>query len=412
MSSKTIVVLGGGVGGQVAAESLRARLAPEHRIILVDRTLQQSLAASFPWLMTGDRRPAAITKDLRYLSRRDIEVRKEEIQALVTDRQEVKTGAGLLNYDYLIIALGADLNPAAIPGMQEAAHTFYTLEGAVKLHDALPAFPGGRVVVVIAALPFKCPAAPYEAAMLLSDYFRKRGMREKVEMHVYTPEGLPMPTAGPELGQAVKEMVESQGIAFHPQHKLTAVDPAAGSLTFDNGAAAVYDLLVAIPPHRGPQVARESGLANESGWIPVDRATMQTKVGNVYAIGDVTTIPLPGRWKPESPLNLPKAGVFAHYQADVVAKRIAAEIEGHPAEAVFSGEGSCMLEMGHGKAGFASGHFYATPYPQVKMHTPGQAWHLGKVLFEQWWLAEGIKRDLLRLLISASGRAMGAPVTL
>ncbi|MDP3046227.1 MAG: FAD/NAD(P)-binding oxidoreductase, partial [Chloroflexota bacterium] len=209
MSRKTIVVLGGGVGGQVAAASLRARLAPEHRIILVDRTLQQPFAASFPWLMTGDRRPEAITKDLRPLARRGVEVREEEIQAIVTDRQEVKTGAGLLNYDYLIIALGADLNPAAIPGMQEAAHTFYTLEGTVKLRDALPAFPGGRVVVVIAALPFKCPAAPYEAAMLLSDYFRKRGMRDKVDMHVYTPEGLPMPTAGPELGQAVKGMVES-----------------------------------------------------------------------------------------------------------------------------------------------------------------------------------------------------------
>jgi sulfide:quinone oxidoreductase len=203
---KTIIVLGGGVGGQVAAESLRARLAPEHRIVLVDRNLQQPLAASFPWLMTGARRPAAITKDLRNQRRRNIEVREEEILAIATDRQEVKTSAGLLNYDYLIIALGADLNPAAIPGLQEAAHTFYTLAGAVKLRDTLPSFPGGRVAVVIAALPFKCPAAPYEGAMLLSDYFRKRGMRDKVEMHIYTPEGLPMPTAGPELGSALFDL--------------------------------------------------------------------------------------------------------------------------------------------------------------------------------------------------------------
>jgi sulfide:quinone oxidoreductase len=178
-------------------------------------------------------------------------------------------------------------------------------------------------------------------------------------------------------------------------------------LTFENRAAAGYDLLVAIPPHRGPQVARESGLANESGWIPVDRATMQTKVGNVYAIGDVTTVSLPGRWQPEVPLNLPKAGIFAHYQADLVTRRIAAEIEGRTADAAFDGEGSCMVEMGQGKAGFASGNFYATPSPKVDMYAPGLAWHWGKVLFEQWWLAQGLKREALRLVMRIGSRALG-----
>ena len=169
--------------------------------------------------------------------------------------------------------------------------------------------------------------------MLLGDYFRRRGLRGKVDLHLFTPEPQAMPVAGPELGAAVSGMLESRGIAFHPSHKLTAVHPEARELVFDGKPAARYDLLVAIPPHRGPRLVREAGLTNEAGWVPVDRRTLATPRERVYAIGDVTAIPVPGRWKPDVPLMLPKAGVFAHEHARVVAQRIAAEIAGTAAAA-------------------------------------------------------------------------------
>lgn len=158
---------------------------------------------------------------------------------------------------------------------------------------------------------------------------------------------------------------------------------------------------------------REAGLANEAGWVPVDRATLSTKHANVYAIGDATTIPMPGRWKPDVPLILPKAGVFAHGQALVVARRIAAEIAGTVSAEAFCANGYCMLEAGEDLAGFAFGNFFAEPSPDVRLRNVGKAWHTGKVLFEQWWLAPfGFKREILGLAIKAGGKAYGVPVVL
>ena len=189
-----------------------------------------------------------------------------------------------------------------------------------------------------------------------------------------------MPVAGPAVGNAVKGMVEAKGIGFHPQMRIASVDVPSKELVFENGQRVGYDLLIAIPPHRAPLAVRDSGLLGESGWIPVDAHTLKTRYDGVYAIGDITTIMLPVG-KP-----LPKAGVFAHYEADVVAKNIAAELEGSKPGHAFDGRGYCFLEMGAGKAGFASGNFYAAPEPRVTMRRPGYHWHWGKVLFERWWL--------------------------
>jgi len=268
-----------------------------------------------------------------------------------------------------------------VPGWKPAASNFYCLKGAELTRSALASFQGGRLVVVVAATPFKCPAAPYEAAMLIADYYARRGMREKIDLHIYTPEPLPMPVAGPMLGNAVREMLKERGLAFHPNFKLERVDGAARQLVFGNGERAEFDLLLGIPPHRAPSVVRDSGLVGEAGWIPADPRTFKTSYDRVYAIGDVTTIVLPVG-KP-----LPKAGVFAHHEAEVVARNIAAEIEGKTPEHTFDGRGYCFLELGAGRAGFASGDFYAAPEPVVNMQRPGYHWHWGKILFERWWLS-------------------------
>lgn len=413
MTSQTVVILGGGVGGLVTANELARRLPSVHRIVLVERAASHAFAPSLLWLMTGDRQAAQITRDVRALTRPSVEVIQAEVRSIDLAGARVETDGRAIAYDHLVLALGAELAPEVIPGLAEAAHTFYTLDGTTRLRAGLESFTGGTAAVVVSALPYKCPGAPHEAAMLLSDLFRRRGMREKVDLHLFTPEPQPMPVAGPQLGIAVTEMLESRGIAFHPLHKLTAVNTETRQLSFEGRPAVTYDLLVAIPPHRGPRLVQAAGLANEAGWVPVDRRTLATRRERVYAIGDVTAIPIPGRWKPDVPLMLPKAGVFAHGHGLVVARRIAAEIAGTAATDEFCGDGYCMLEAGEDLAGFAFGDFFAEPSPDVRLRRIGKTWHLGKVLFEQWWLMPfGIRRRGLELALKWGGRAYGVPVAL
>ncbi len=380
MPGKTILILGGGIGGHVTANVLRKQIARDHRVILVDRKREYVFSPSLLWLIVGKRKIEQIYRPLENLKRKGIEVIQAEVTKIDPVAHTVLLGDRSLSYDYLIISLGAELAPDAVPGLREEAHIFYEPSGAEKLWGAVQKFSGGRVVLLVAATPFKCPAAPYEAAMLLEDYFRKRGLREKVSLSIYTPEPLPMPVAGPAVGNAVKGMVEAKGIGFHPQMKITSVDAPSKELVFENGQRVGYDLLIAIPPHRAPQVVKDSGLVGESGWIPVDSRTLKTRYDGVYAIGDITTIMLP-IGKP-----LPKAGVFAHYEAEAVARNIAAELEGSKPSHAFNGQGYCFLEMGGGQAGFAGGNFYAEAGPQIRMRRPGFHWHWGKILFERWWL--------------------------
>lgn len=413
MTGQTIVILGGGVGGLVAANELRRLLSPQHRVVLVEKDLRHTFAPSFLWVMVGNRRPEQIARDLRTLARRGVEVVEAEIAGLDLAGGRVETTRGPVSYDYLVVALGAELVPDAVPGLAEAAHTFYTWEGSVRLRDALRAFPetGGRIAVLVTAIPYKCPGAPHEGAMLIADHFRSRGLAGKVEVHLYTPEPQPMPVAGPVLGEAVKEMLRSRGVVFHPLHTVAAVDEKARELRFDGQPPARFDLLAAIPPHRSPRVVREAGLAGEAGWVPADPKTLATRHERVYAIGDVTAIPLPGRWKAEVPLTLPKAGVFAHAQAETVARRISSQITGAAVAREFDGNGYCMLEAGESMAGFAFGDFFAEPSPQVELRRLGRAWHWGKVLFERWWLASpGPRRETLRAALSLGARWLGVPL--
>lgn len=406
MAGKTVLILGGGVGGIVTANALRQRLDAEHRIVVVDKRAEYVFTPSLLWVMVGWRQATQITKDLRRMLHPDIEVRRAAVQEIDPERAVVRAGGEDLAYDYLVVALGADLDPEAMPGFAEVAHTPFDLPGATALWSALQGFGGGRVAVLVAATPYKCPAAPYETALLLDDHFRRRGMRDRVEMAVYTPEAAPMGVAGPAMGQAVVGMLQAKGISFNPQLNLTRIDPDQKTLIFGNRELAPFDFLAGVPPHKSPQVVRDSALANQAGWISVDKRSLATSFENVYAIGDVTAITL-ANGKP-----LPKAGVFAHGEGETVAARIVEAIQGATPHNQFDGMGYCWIEMGGGTAGFASGDFYAEPDPAVPVPRSGRILHTGKILYEKWWMGEGLTHTAAGLGLRLGSRLLGIQASL
>ena len=187
MSGKTILILGGGIGGLVVANELRRLLPAGHRIVLVEKNSRHAFAPSFLWLMTGDRQPEQITRDVRQLVRPGVELILAEAQAIDLSHRRLQTSTQTINYDYLIVALGAELAPGTIPGLAESAQTYYTFDGATKLRDTLRNFAGGKVAVVVSALPYKCPGAPHEGAMLIANTLRQRGLSDTTEVHLFTP---------------------------------------------------------------------------------------------------------------------------------------------------------------------------------------------------------------------------------
>lgn len=380
MGQRTIIILGGGMGGLVAANELKKQAGKNARVILIDKSNTHIYAPSFLYLMLNKRHANEIQRPLSRLTSKGIEYVNDEIIKIDTDKKIIKTRNHDFPYNYLIISLGADLVPEKISGLIQSGYNLYDLKGVEKLRDALRNFLGGRVAIVISSLPFKCPAAPYEAAFLLDDYFQKKGMRSKTEINIFTPEALPMPATGPENGKVIRSMLEARNIKFYPEIQLISVNPNKKELVFEKKRNESFDLLIYVPPHEGPKVVRESMIGNEMGWIPVDGRTLKTKYENVFAIGDVAAITL------ISGKQLPKAGAFAHFEAEIVAKNIANEIRKVNIAKEYDGNASCFLEVGSGKAGFASGNFYTEPVPAVKMKQPARLWHWGKILFEKYWL--------------------------
>jgi sulfide:quinone oxidoreductase len=410
---KTIIILGGGIGGIVTANELSDHIGTKHRIILIEKNPEHTFAPSYLWLMTGDRKEKQIRVPLKSLLKKNVELVIDTVNEIVPAERKVKAGNQKYRYDFLVIALGADLAPEKIKGWDDSIHNFYTLEGAAKLHEALMEFSGGKVAIIIASMPYKCPGAPHEGAMLVEDFLRSRGIRENVEVSLFTPEPQPLPVAGQELGDAVKSLLEQKGIHFHPSMQFDSVDTKAKKLFFNGKDTYEYDLLIVIPPHQAPMVIGTTDLTNANGWIDVNPSSLQTKYENVFAIGDVASVPLPGRWFPDKPMMLPKAGVFSHLQADVVARNIIMKINGNKPVEKFNANGYCMLEAGDDLAGFAYGDFFGAPHPQVKMKQLGKRWHIGKVLFEKWWLSPiGFKKVCYKNLLQIGGKLIGIPVKL
>lgn len=205
---RTIVILGGGIGGIVAANTLRKLLPWEHKIVLIERNRVHSFAPSYLWLMVGARKPEKISIDISRLLRDGIDLINAEATALLIQANIVETTSGSYKYDYLIVSLGIELAPQNVPGLDNSCHTYYTLDGSQKLFNALSSFEGGRIAVVLCSLPYKCPAAPHEGAMLIDSFFRKRGMRNQVKC--FSKNGGSLQSAS-DAHSSIKRLISEEG---------------------------------------------------------------------------------------------------------------------------------------------------------------------------------------------------------
>ena len=385
------LILGGGFGGLACARMLAARVPRSHKILLVDHSRNFVVGAAKTWVMLGERRAEEAIAERARLLPSGVTLIEDEVRGFDAATGEARTTSGPLSAEYVVLALGADMDLGAVPGLTPAAHTFYSLDGAVRLRAALGRFVGGRIVFVIPRAPFKCPPAPYEAAMMLDAELRRRGTARPTSIEIWTVEKAPMATAGPEMGRKIVAELEARGIGFHPGMKAVAVEGSRGAVRFEDESEIEYDLLVAVPPHRAPRVVIEAGLAEPSGWIAVDPGTLAVKkpgaAQNLYAIGDLAAIPLPGRWDPNAPLALPKAGVMAAAQGEVVGARIAAAVNGEAAEATFGGCGTCFIEVGGRRAMRGDGDFFSTPHPVMTARAPDEAQYRDKLEWVRSWLS-------------------------
>lgn len=371
--AKSVLILGGGIGGVATANRLRRKLGRQHRVILVNRETDFSFAASYLWVMNGTRKPSQVTRPLAGLERRGIEVVIGTVERIDPATRTVTVSGKELTGDFLVVSLGAEWAMEQVPGLQSYGHTFATLAGAQHLHSELEKFNGGQITVVTAAPLYKCPAAPYEAALLVDAGLRARGKRDRVQISVRSAEPAPMPVAGANVSAAVEGILAKRGIDYQGGRQITSAEPGRASFGEDQEST---DLLIFMPPIKAPSVVADSELAEADGWIHANSSTLETGFDGVYSIGDNTHIVL-GIGKP-----LPRAGVFAHGQALTVADSIIAKITGAARGGSFDGHGGCFIETGNGRAAYGSGNFYAEPSPAISMRPPARRWHYGKAAFE------------------------------
>lgn len=353
---KRVLILGGGFGGIATARRLKEKLDVNDEVILVDRRDHFMVGFRKTWALVGESTLEAGQRPLDSLVGQDIRVMRDPVTRIDPGGRAATMGDQHISADALVVALGAELAPEAIPGFQQYAYNVYDPNDIPRAAQALQEFQGGKLLVGIFGAPYKCPPAPYEMALLIHDSLKARGV--KANMEVFSPQPMSLPV----LGQVGCDLIESRladkGIAFFPNRKATAVED--GAVVFASERRS-FDLLLGVPPHRPPAVVRESGLVGDSGWVSVNPRTLETQFPGVYAIGDVVQVGM-ANGKP-----LPKAGVFAEAMGETVADRIAATFAGQEPEATFKGEGGCYLEVGAGQAMMVKGHFLAEPEPEVML---------------------------------------------
>lgn len=351
-----VVVLGAGFGGLELTAILSESVSDRLDLTLIDRNDAFVFGFSKLDVMFGHKPPDAVRFAYRHIVKPGVRFRQETITAIDPVARRVTTRGGTYDADALVVALGADYDLDATPGLAETGHEFYSVAGATRLREALPAFTKGRAVIGVAAAPFKCPPAPSEAALLLHDYLTERGVRDTCEISLVMPFGIPIPPS-PETSRALLAAFAERGISFIPNRSVRALDPARRTVLLDDGTETPYDLFLGVPKHRVPSVVADSGLA-EDGWIPVEPKTLKTRFPGVYAIGDVANV------------GTPKAGVFAEGAARTVAESLIADLRKSESPPAYRGTGSCYIEFGSGRVGRVDVDFLSGPTPTAKFTEP------------------------------------------
>lgn len=368
---RRVLILGGGFGGVATAYALRQRLPAEDEILLIERRPYFMMGLRKTWAMIGRGTLEEGRRPLKALERRGIRVLQGTIASIDPTNRAVEVDGQRWEGDAMVVALGAELNPEASSGFREYAINVYDPNEIPRAAEAVRAFRGGQVMIGIFGVPYKCPPAPYEMAFLLKDFFEARGIRARLS--VFTPQPMSLPVLGTAGCSVLEGRLAERGIEFLANHKATAVE--AGAVIFGERRRP-FDLLLGVPPHRCPEVVVRSGLTEGGSWVRVDPRTLETRFPGVYAIGDITEILLPNG------MPLPKAGVFAEAEGQVVAERIAATFAGRESEATFGGEGFCYLEMGRGEAMLVRGRFLTEPAPEIELTDPSPRYLEEKRAFE------------------------------
>ena len=362
---RQVVILGAGFGGLELSTLLSDRLADEVEVTLIDQNDAFTLGFSKLDILFGHQTRDEVRLPYQRLVKRGVEFRQETVLSIDPQSRRVGTDKAAYDADFLVVALGADYDLTATPGFVEGGFEYYSIDGAERLRDELPRFRGGKVLLAVLSIPFKCPPAPYEGILLLHDYLVGRGIRDATQLHVVTPQPAPIPVS-PEASQAVERTMAARNIEYTTRRRVYGIDPA-GKVAHFKDHDEPYDLFIGIPVHRVPDVLVKAGLT-ENGWVKVDPLTLATPFPGVYALGDCAET------------GIPKAGVFAESAARAVADEIAASIRGGRPRP-YDGTGLCFVELGNGQVGRVDVHFRADGGPTAPMLGPGAEYAAEKAQF-------------------------------
>ena len=387
------MVLGAGFGGLELSTRLSEELGDEADIVLIDKAEGFVFGFSKLDVMFGKTASSAVFHSYSDIDKPGVRFVQATVRAIDPVAKRLETDAGSFEADILVVALGADLDPAATPGLETVGHEFYTVPGAFAVRDVLAEFDGGDVIVGVTSTPFKCPPAPSETALLMHDFLIERGLRERSTVSLVMPMGVPIPPS-PAASEALLAAFAERGIIWRPDSVVVGLDPSRKAAKLADGGEIPFDLFLGVPKHTVPQVVAESGLTVD-GWVPVDPLTLQTSFEDVYAVGDVTSV------------GTPKAGVFSEGQASVVAEQILARLRGGAEPATYDGRGICYLEFGRDMVAKVEVAFRVGQAPVGSLEGPSAAIATDKTEFgsnrirrwfgREWELAEA-RSNLLRLL--------------
>ncbi|MFI5417187.1 MAG: NAD(P)/FAD-dependent oxidoreductase [Nitrososphaerales archaeon] len=368
-----ILIIGGGFGGLAAANELRTNLPSDVKITIIDKKDYFMMDLVKLWIIKGTRKFETSKRPLNTIVKKGIDFVNEQVTSIDTSQKKVKTAAKEFSYDYLIVAAGVELAPEKIAGLTAHGMILYDLEHVSKIRQKILDMKSGKIAFAITGMPYKCPPAPFEAALIINSMLQEIGTRKNISIDFYSLGPITLPAAGPEVSKQLLDILESENIKFHGSHKIISVEQ--NTLKFEDQNSANFDLLIAVPPHKAPQIIYDTGLAREGMFILVKR-DCKTQFDKVYAVGDVTNMMVTDK------LAVPKAGIFAEGQGVAVARDIISQIKKERNNSIFEGKGGCFVEMGT-TAGYVYVDMFAEPNPITRLDKPATEHMEEKEQFEK-----------------------------